>query len=329
MLIGDRVKRGFPLLVAALNLAAADTAWAQQTDRIPVVGVLSAATATSNPVLAGLRESLRELGYVEGRNIKLEVRGAEGRMDRLPRLAQELGQLNVDVIVAFNTPAARAALEATTLPVVFQVGDPVGSQLAESLVRPGGSGTGISMVSVELTSKQLEFLHLMAPRARRIACLSNSANPVGARVFEEAAKAARTLNIQMVKLDARNTGELDAILHALPGSGVDGILVAGDPFLFANRAKLAQAVREARLPAIFTYREFHDNGVLMSYGAGLKDAARKLGVYVDKILKGAKAGDLPIEQISKYPLVIDLRVAHELRLKAPPELLQRADEVIR
>ena len=320
----------WPLLLVLLLGAAAVTghAGAQPPSKVPVVGVLSTAGATTNPMLVGLRESLHELGYVEDRNIKIEVRSAKGELDRLPRLAQELGHLNVDVIVAFNTPAARAALEATSAPVVFAGGDPVGAGLAETLVRPGGRTTGVSLVGIELTSKQLEFLHLMVPRARRIAWFSSFANPVRAQVFDEAQKAARKLDVHVVKLDARTPAELDEILHGLSRSSVDGVLVAGDPFLFTNRARLARVVRQARLPAIVNFPEFHDEGVLMSYGLSLKGAAWKLGVYVDKILKGAKPGELPIEELSKYELIIDLRIANELGLKVPQELMQRADKVI-
>jgi putative tryptophan/tyrosine transport system substrate-binding protein len=315
--------------IVALGLAlCAAVTWAQQPDRMRVVGVVTV-TLTNNPIVDGFHDAMHTLGYVEGRNIRIENRGAEGHMDRLPQLARELAERKADVIVAFNTRAARAAMEATTNPVVFLSGDPVNFGLARNLSSPSSNATGISIITTELTSKRLELLHLVAPRARRLAFLSDFANPPGSLEIQEAQRTAQTLGVQLVKVEARNPGEIEPALTALTRSSVQAVLVGSTPLLYANRAQLAAALRTSKVPAVFPWRDAHDVGVLMSYGVGLRDAGRKVATYVDKILKGAKPADLPIEQISKYELVIDLRVAKELDLKVPQELLQRADEVIR
>ncbi len=277
----------------------------------------------------GLRDGLRELGYIEGKNIAIDWRRSTGGdVDRL--LAGELVRSKSDVIVVNTTAAARAALEAsTTIPVVFISGDPVATGLAASLARPGKNGTGVSVVSTELYPKRLEYLHWLAPRARRIAFLMNSTNPIAAPQLEALQKAAPLLGVELVTLDARNQTELGAALRALQGGAADGVMVSADVVIRSNKNKVAQVIRSARLPAMFPYKEYHNSGTLMSYGPNSTEVGRKMAVYVDKILKGAKPADLPIEQLSKYELVIDLRVARELGLKVPQDLLLRADEVIR
>ena len=245
-------------------------------------------------------------------------------------LATDLVHAKMDVIVVYGTPAARAALGATgTIPVVFLSGDPVASGVAASLARPGHNGTGVSGVLTELTAKRLELLFQVVPRARRIAYLTNSSNPAATPQREAAQKAARTLGVQLIYLDARNADELTVALGAMPRSAANGVLISGDALLHANKPRIAHAVREARLPSVSPYKDYHEEGVLMSYGPNLIAVGRKLAVYVDKILKGAKPADLPIEEMSTYELVINLRVARELGLKVPQELLLRADEVIR
>lgn len=303
-------------------------AHADPMPNIPRIGVLIPPANWS--LEEGLRDGLRGLGYIEGQNIVIEWRRSAGTTEELRSLATDLAHSKVNVIVASGSPAARAALGATTMPVVFLVGDPVGSGFAASLARPGGNGTGLSVLSTELYPKRLEFLHQLAPRARRIVFLMNSSNPaVGTPLLDATQKAARTLGVQIVTLDARNAGELDAALRAIPRSAADGILVAADLFFLANKSKIALAVRKAKLPAMFPLKEYHEDGALMSYGANYKDAMLRAARYVDKILKGAKPSELPIEQVSKYELIIDLRVAHELGIEVPQALLARADEVIR
>jgi putative ABC transport system substrate-binding protein len=268
-------------------------ALADEPPAIPYIGVLT--PQAISPYEGALRDGLLELGYIEGKNVAIEWRRFTGAGDELQALATDLVRTKVDVVVAVNTPAARAALRATTkIPVVFLSGDPVASGLAASLARPGGNGTGVSIVLTELTPKRLEFLHQLAPRARRIVYLMNSSNPITSPQLEAAQKAARTLGVQLVTLDARDGSGLDAALRAVATkhSG-DGFVVTSDILFYANAAKIAQVVRKARLASMFPSREYHDAGVLMSYGTNSKVVGRMLAGYVDKVLKGAKPADLP------------------------------------
>jgi putative ABC transport system substrate-binding protein len=296
----------------------------------PKVARIGVLVGAESPSEGFLRDGLRELGYIEGKNIVIEWRRFAGGGEELRSLAADLARSKLDVIVAATTAAGRAALEATaTIPVVFLSGDPVATGLAASLAKPGRNGTGVSLVSTELYPKRLEYLHLLAPRARRIAFLTNSSNPVSGPQLGALQKAAPMLGVQLVTLDARNESELGTVLGALRRGEAEGVIVSSDGVFRSNKSKLAQAIRKARLPAIFPYRAYIDDGALMSYGPDLKEAGRKTATYVDRILKGAKPGDLPIEQMSKYELIINLRVARELGLKVPQDLLLRADEVIR
>jgi putative ABC transport system substrate-binding protein len=281
------------------------------------------------PYEQGLRDGLVTLGYVEGKSIAIDWRRSTGGVDDLRALSSDLAHSKPDLIVVFGTPAARAVLQVSTVPIVFLSSDPVASGLVPNLARPGGNATGVSTTGPELTAKRLELLRQLAPRARRIGCLVNTSNPVGALQLEQAETAARALDVELVKLDARNDVQLDATLRAISRSTLDALLVTGDNLLFANRVKIARAAHRARLPAMFPNKEFRGEGVLVSYGPSVKEAGRMTAVYVDKILKGAKPGDLPVEEISKLELVIDLRVAHAQGIKVPEELLYRADEVIR
>jgi putative ABC transport system substrate-binding protein len=294
---------------------------------VPVVGTLTI-SLTDNPIVDGFREGMRDLGYVEGRNIKTEDRGAGGQVDRLAQLARELAERKVNVIVAFNTSAARAAMEASDAPVVFVASDPVGSGLAANLSKPGGNATGVSLVATELTSKRLELLRQLLPGARRIGFLSDIAKAPGMHQFQEVQKTAQTLGIQLLEFNSGDSSQLDEVLHKLTRSHLQALIIGNDPVLYANRRKLAKALQASKLPAVFPYRASSEHAVLLSYGADLKMAGRKMAAYVDKILKGERPAQLPIEQISKFELIIDLRVARALALKVPEEVLQRADEVI-
>src|SRR5712692_2953811 len=266
----------------------------------------------SGPDREGFRQGLRELGYVEGKNINVEWRRAD-TIQQAQALADGLINAKVDVIVASGTPAADAAMRATaTIPVVFaNIGDPVASGFAASLARPGRNGTGVSIDSTELQPKRVELLHQLAPRARRITYLVNSSNPIAAKVFKEAETAARTLGVRLQTLDARNGRELDIVLQTLEKNPPEAVLVGGDLMYLANKGKVAAAVRKTRIPAIFPFDAFHEDGALMSFGPSLREAGRLAAVYVDKILKGAKPPELPIQQISRFELIIDLRLARE------------------
>jgi len=273
-----------------------------------------------------LRRGLRELGYVEGKDILIEWRHTLGFEEALRPLAVELVQMKVDVIVTFGTPAARAALEATkTIPVVFTaVGDPV----ATGLTKPSTNGTGVSLLGVETVTKRLDFLHQLSPRIRHVAHVTSLANPASAATLQSIQASARSVSIKLTIFNARNIGDIEPTLRTIPWKSVDGLLVGGDPIFLAEGGKIAAAVRAARVPAVFPWREFHQYGVLMSYSADWRDTLHRGAYFVDKILKGAKPSDLPIEQVSKVELIIDLRVAREMGIKVPQELLFRADRVI-
>ncbi len=315
---------GFVIGAAMLSAPAPS----DQSSAVPRIGVLI--PPANAPLEEGLRDGLRGLGYLDGKNIVIEWRRSAGTAKELEALAAGLARSKVDLIVASGSPAARAALAATTLPVVFApVGDPVAAGFALSLARPGGNGTGVSTLSADLIPKRLEFLRLVAPRARRIVYLINPSNPVGARQLEEAQEAARTLGVELVPLTARNPDEIDAALRAIPRSNAGGVLVTADLMFLTNKAKVARAIREAKLPAMVPNTEYRDDGVLMSYGPNLKDVLRRAAVYVDKILRGAKPAEIPIEQVSIVELIIDLRVARSMGIEVPQALLMRADEVIR
>jgi putative ABC transport system substrate-binding protein len=277
----------------------------------------------------GFRQGLRELGYIEGKSINIEWRRAHTGQESLA-LADGLVKEKVDVIVASGTPAADAAMRATaTISVVFaNIGDPVTSGFAASLARPGRNGTGVSIDSTELYPKRVEFLHQLAPKAKRITYLVNSSNPIAARMLEETKIAARTLGIRLQILDARNAVELDAVLQTLRKNSPEAILVGGDGLYLANKGKVAATVRKTRTPAMFPYDDYHEHGALMSYGPSLSEAGRLAAGYVDKILKGATPSGLPIQQISRFELIIDLRLAREQGINVPQELLFRADKVI-
>lgn len=318
-------RRSFVTVGIALLLgAAADSAAPADPPRI---GFLS---LERGPVQEGFRQGLRELGYVEGKNILIDWRFGETGQE-LRALAEALVKGKVEVIVTTGTPAARAAMQGTaTIPVVFaSVGDPVASGFAASLARPGRNGTGVSIVATELTAKRLEFLHQLAPKARRITYLVNSSNPNAARMLEETEIAARTLGVRLQTLDARNTRELEAVLQTLEKNPPEAVLVGGDGLYLANKGKVAAVVRKARIPAIFPYDDFHEHGALMSYGPSLREAGRLAAGYADKILKGANPSELPIQQMSRFELIIDLRLARDLGIDVPRELLARADRVIK
>jgi putative ABC transport system substrate-binding protein len=313
---------GLNAITLLSDLAAADS------PTMPRIGVLLPQILAS-PAEAGVREGLREQGYVEGRNIIIEWRRIGTSVEDATPHAIQLVHSKPELILALATTSARAAMQATrTIPIVFLSGDPVATGLAESLAKPGANATGVSAATPQLTAKRLELLHQVVPRARRVAFLVNASNAVLPAQFIEAQKAAHEFGLQLNTFDARNTGDLDAALRALQRSAPQAILVASDLGLLTEKANIASAIRKARVPAVFPWKEYHEHGALMSYGPDLKDALRQTASYVARILKGAKPGDLPIEQVSKFNLVIDLRVARELKLEVPQSLLLRANEII-
>jgi len=325
-------RRTFLHTLAAGLLAAPVAADAQSAGKVFRIGYLGSGSSTSNPHLPGaFRQGLRELGWIEGQNIVIEYRFAEGRLDRLPDLAAEVVRLKVDIIAASPTPAALAAKNATgTIPIVFtSVPDPVGLGLVASLARPGGNVTGLTYsVGFNIFGKDLELLKEAVPKVRRVAVLSNPASPSQPLTMSEIRGAARSLGLQLLLLEARGPGDFDGAFAAMAKERVGALFVVTDPAFIPHRARLANLTAKSRLPSIFTQREDAEAGALMSYGPSLSDIYRRAATYVDKILKGAKPADLPVEQPTKFELVINLKTARAIGLALPQSLVQRADEVI-
>ena len=322
-------------VVLAFGLVAAPLpADSQQPGKVYRIGILGSSPTTASravPVYEAFAEGLRERGWVEGQNIVIERRWSEGRAERFPSLAAELVSLKVDVIVAGPTPPAVAAKNATgTIPIVmWGVGDPVGQGLIASLARPGGNVTGLSFsVGSETFGKGLELLKETVPKVRRVAVLSNPANASHALAIENVKVAARLLGVQLQLLEARGPEEFDGAFAAMAKERVAALLVPTDPVFFLHRARLADLAAKNRLPSVHSLREYVEAGGLMSYGPSLADLGRRAATFVDKILKGAKPADLPVEQPTKFELVINLKTAKALGLTIPQSLLLRTDQVI-
>jgi putative ABC transport system substrate-binding protein len=315
-----------------VSAAAALAAAAQEPGRTSRVGFLGLRTRSdSASQLEAFLQGLRALGWVEGQNIVIEYRWADGRADRLSALVTELIRLKVDVIHAGNTQAAVAAKNATSsIPIVMAtVGDPVTLGLVASLARPGGNVTGLSYgVSLDIVGKQLELLKEVVPKVRRVAVLSNPANPSHALALTQAGDVAQTLGMDLQSQEARGHHEFVNAFAAMTQERAGALYVLADPMFNLERARLQALAAKSRLPAMYGLREFAEAGGLMSYAADSRDNFRRSAAYVDRILKGAKPADLPVEQPTKFELVINLRAAKALGLTIPPAVLARADEVI-
>jgi putative ABC transport system substrate-binding protein len=298
----------------------------------PRIGILSPSTPEGTArILAGLRQGLREHGYVEGTNIKIESRFAYNRFDRLPDLARELIGLRVDVLVTYVTQASLAAKQSTsTIPIVMiGVGDPVGSGLVSSLSRPGANVTGTAGSFVESAGKRLQLLSEAVPNLKRVAVLWNPDNTVfQAQVLDQTHAAARPLGIELRLFEARGPESIEHAFAAMAKQGVTAVNVLPDPVLAANYPRIAAVATKMRLPSVTAISGYAEAGGLLTYGPSFPDMARNAGGYVAKILKGAKPGDLPVEQPTKFELVINLKTAKALGLTIPQSLLLRADEVI-
>jgi ABC-type uncharacterized transport system substrate-binding protein len=324
-------RRTFLAGTGAVFLASLLTAEAQDAPRVPRVGYLFSFTpAEGRHLWEACRQGLRELGYVEGRNIILEPRWADGQYERLPGLAADLVRLNVDVIVVAATPGSLAVKAATnTIPVVIvAVGEPVKTGLVASLARPGGNVTGLSLLTAELSGKRLDLLGRVLRSVPRVAILMNPGNPIHAIFLEETRVAAQRLRVQLQPLEARTPKEIEQGFDAATRGRASALIVFDDPVIWSYRTQIVAAAARRGLPAMYGYREFVDDGGLMSYGPDRIDQYRRTATYVDKILKGAKPGDLPVEQSTKFELAINLKTAKALGLTIPPSLLQRADQVI-
>jgi putative ABC transport system substrate-binding protein len=317
------------LLLAVAILAALPSAEAQQPGKLHQIGFLRYTSPQASSFEA-FRQGLRALGYAEGQNIAIEQRYAHGVHDRLPDLAAELVRLKVDVIVVDGTATAIVAKAATTtIPIVFTLaGDPVGSGLVASLARPGGNVTGLSNLAAELSGKQLQLLKEAVPGASQIAILYNPVNPAMAPALDGARAAARALAVQLQVLEVRRPNELGSAFSAMARGRAGALLTLPDAIFATERVRLLEFAAKSRLPVIFSQRQDVEAGGLMSYGPNFPDQFRRAASYVDKILKGAKPGDLPVEQPTKFELVINLKTAKALGLKIPQSILVRADEVI-
>jgi putative ABC transport system substrate-binding protein len=286
--------------------------------------------APPDPLVEAMQGRLRELGYVEGRDISFEFRWAEGKLGRLTQLASELTGLKVDLIVAFSTPAALAAQKATTtIPIVFSaVGDPVGTGVVSNLARPGGNVTGFSMLATELAAKRLEILEEIVPNISPLAMFWNDTNPSMVLSAGQSQNAAAKLGVAIQSIGVHDLIGFESAFAAVESGRVVGLLTLIDPFTREHRQRIVDFAAQRHLPAIYDAREFVDSGGLISYGPSLLATQLRVTEYVDKIFKGAKPGDLPVEQPTKFELVINLKTAKALGLTVPPTLLARADEVI-
>jgi putative tryptophan/tyrosine transport system substrate-binding protein len=305
---------------------------AQQPAKIPIIGYFSVVPRSANPErIAAFRDGLRQLGYVEGKNIVIEWRSAENNQDLLPALAAELVHLKVDLIVTAGSPVTRAAKEATsTIPIVMALDpDPVGNGFVASLARPGGNVTGVSALSPDLSGKQLEILKEIVPKLSRVAVLGSSNRPGNAQIFKEAELASETMSIRLQYLDVLNSKDIDSAFRGARKEHAQAVLVLTGPQLNSRRRQITDLAAKNHLPAIYEREEFINEGGLSVYGASVSDLSRRAATYVDKILKGAKPAELPIEQPTKFELLINLKAAKQIGLTIPPNVLARADRVIR
>jgi putative ABC transport system substrate-binding protein len=318
--------------LALVLLAAPLAAGAQQPAKVFRIGILSYLPPT-NPLGSRFRDALlgglRDLGYVEGQNIVIEWRSWEGSRERLRALADELARLKVDVIIVGPTPAAEEMKRASsTTPIVAIHGDPVGSGLVASLARPGGNVTGLSVLNLELIGKQLQLLTEVLPRLSRVAVLSNPTTSTHRLYLREAEVAARSLKVRLLVLEARAPGEFAGAFSAATKERADALLVLGDSMFFVERTRLAELAARNRLPSIAPQRELAEAGYLMAYGVSVFDIYRRTAAYVDKILRGAKPANLPVEQAITFELVVNLKTARVLGLTIPQSVLLQAHEVI-
>jgi len=326
-------RRTFLATLAGGLLAAPLAAEAQPREKVPRVGYLSPGSP-SEPLrrrrFEAFRQGLRELGYVEGQNIAIESRWAEGNYDRYPALAADLVRLKVDVIVPVGGAATQAAQQATrTIPIVMSVViDPVGSGLVASLARPGGNVTGLTIMASDLVGKQLELLKEVVPSVSRVAVLWNPNNPANPVTLKETQAVAPALGVTLLSLEVKGAEDIDTALTAITKERPGALIVFGG-VVTAHARRIAELAVKSRLPAIYTSREDIDAGGLMSYGPNVDDLYRRTATYVDKILKGAKPADLPVEQPTKFEFIINLKAAKQIGLTIPPNVLARADKVIR
>jgi putative ABC transport system substrate-binding protein len=318
-------------LLAAVVLATVSSADAQQPMKVPRIGYLQIPASPNSARLEAFRQGLRELGYVEGKNILIEYRSSEGKPDRLPALAVELVRLKVDVIVTSGATVTRAAKEATlTIPIVMrQDPDPVGNGFVAALARPGGNITGLATLRPETSGKRLEILTEVVPKLSRVAVLGSSRMPGNAQALKETELAAAALGVKLQYLDVLGSKDIETAFRAASRGRADAFLMMAGSVLLSQRTQIVALAVKSRLPAIYYDPQFVEAGGLMTYGVSFTDLDRRAATYVDKILKGAKPADLPVEQPTKFELIINLKAAKQIGLTIPPNVLARADKVIR
>jgi putative ABC transport system substrate-binding protein len=319
-------------LFTILFVGAVAIAEAQQPTKVPRIGYLSTVSRSAIAVrIEAFRQGLHELGYVEGKNIVIEWRFAEGKLDRLPALAAELVRLKVDIIITAGPPATRAAKETTsTIPIVMTFDpDPVGNGFVASLARPGGNITGLATLAPEIGGKQLELLKEIVPKLSRVAVFGDSIQPGNPQALKEIELAAQAFKVQLQYLDVLSPKDIETAFRAADKGRADAVLTLGSPVLASQRTQFADLAVKSRLPAIYLRSESVEEGGLMSYAVSLTDLSRRAATYVDKILKGRKPADLPVEQPIKFELIINLKAAKQIGLTIPPNVLARADKVIK
>ena len=321
----------FRIALCATLLALCVSVGAQQAKKIPRIAYLGGGSAELEKVwLDAFLQGLRELGYFEDKNIIVERRYASGRYEQLPELAGELVRLKVDVILAASTPVAHGAKKATSsIPIVMVVADPVGTGLVSSLAKPGGNLTGLSDFHADLITKRLELLKEIVPSVSRVAILLNPANPTCSLQMKELAAVAPALSVTLFSLEAKEPDDIAPSFAAMKNQRAGALLVCGDRMFNTHRKQIFDLTTKYRLPAIYTTMEYVDAGGLMSYGANFGDLYHRAATYVDKILKGARPADLPVEQPKKFEFIINLKAAKQIGLTIPPNVLVRADKVIK
>jgi putative tryptophan/tyrosine transport system substrate-binding protein len=325
-------KTFFGFALSATLFALCSSAEAQQPTKVPRIGFLNAnSPSTIAARLEAFRHGLRELEYVEGKNIVVEYRWAEGKIERLPDLATELVRLKVDVIVTASSTVTRAAKEATsTIPIVMaNDNDPAGNGFVASLARPGGNITGLSTLYPEISGKRLELLKEIIPKLSHVAVFGTSTQPGNAQLLREVELGAGAFGVKLQYLDVLDPKDIETAFRAASKGHADAILVLTSPVLFSQRTQIAELAVNSRLPAIYANIEYVDAGGLMSYGVNITDLYRRAATYVDKILKGRKPADLPVEQPMKFEFIINLKAAKQIGLTIPPNVLARADRLIK
>jgi len=325
-------KNIFHIALGALLYGLCSPVWAQQPTKIPQIGYLVGASLSTNAArIEAFRHGLRDLSYVEGKNIVIDWRTADGKPDRLPALAAELVRLKVDVIVTGGPTVTRAAKEATsTIPIVMTNDpDPIGDGFIANLARPGGNITGLSTLSVELSGKRLEILRGVVPKLSRVAILGTSTSPGNAQMSKEIEIAAKAFGVTFQDIDVLDSKDIETAFRAAVNGRAQSVLTLSSPILDSQRAQIVEVAAKNRLPAMYHRSEYVEDGGLMFYGVNLLDLQRRAATYVDKILKGTKPADLPVEQPKKFELIINLKAAKQIGLTIPPNVLARADKVIK